>query len=64
MPNHNKIKALRVSLNLTQEQLADLAGISKETVSKIEQGRCKNVGVETIKRISVILGTSIEELLV
>jgi putative transcriptional regulator len=35
----NHIKALRTRRNLTQEQLAELAGVTRKTINTIETGR-------------------------
>lgn len=36
---HNRLRELRSSFNLTQEQLADRLGVSRQTVISIENGR-------------------------
>jgi len=35
----NKIKELRTKLNMTQEELAERAGVRRETVVFLEQGK-------------------------
>lgn len=35
----NKLKLARVEKNLSQEQLANLAGVSRQTISSIETGQ-------------------------
>ena len=35
----NKLKLARVENNLSQEQLANLAGVSRQTISSIETGQ-------------------------
>jgi len=35
----NKIKELRVKLNLTQEELAQAVGVRRETIVFLEQGK-------------------------
>jgi len=35
----NKIKELRVKLNITQEELAKLASVRRETIVFLEQGK-------------------------
>ncbi|MBS3991201.1 MAG: helix-turn-helix transcriptional regulator [Erysipelothrix sp.] len=35
----NKLKLARVERNLSQEQLANLAGVSRQTISSIETGQ-------------------------
>lgn len=35
----NNVKAARIKADLTQQQLADLVGITRQTVSLIEKGK-------------------------
>ena len=49
----NKIKELRISQNLTQEELASKLYVSRQTVSKWEQ----NITVpstETLKKLAIV----------
>lgn len=46
-----KIKQLRLSQNLTQEQLGEILGVNKSAVQKYEAGDVKNLKRETIKRL-------------
>jgi transcriptional regulator with XRE-family HTH domain len=46
----NAIKELRKNKKLSQEKLAELAGIRQASLSQIENG--KRPGIETLKRIS------------
>lgn len=39
MPVTNRVRELRGGLSLTQEKLADLAGVSRQTINSIETGR-------------------------
>lgn len=45
------IKRARLKKRLTQEQLADLLGVSKSTVQKYENGNVENLKLETIRRL-------------
>ncbi|MFB9865649.1 helix-turn-helix domain-containing protein [Rufibacter immobilis] len=45
-----KIKEMRKSKNLTQEQLGDIIGVQKAQISKLEKGS-RNVTVETITKV-------------
>lgn len=62
MVESSKIKRLREKLGLSQEKLARLANVSNNTIINIEAGKQQNPTVETIKKIAVALGVSIEEL--
>lgn len=35
----NNLKAARIQINLTQEQLAEIVGVTRQTVSLIERGK-------------------------
>ncbi len=56
-----KIKRLRKSKNLTQEQLAEMINIAPKNLSKIEVGACF-VSAETLENLVVALDTTTEEL--
>ena len=38
MQEHEKIKKIRTKLNLTQQEMADALGVSKQYFSKVENG--------------------------
>lgn len=56
-----KIRQLRTQLNLTQQQLADLVGVSSRTIISIEKGQY-NPSLMLAYRISKIFEISVEEL--
>ena len=56
-----RIKEFRARHNLTQEQLADLTGVRRETISFIEQGKY-NPSLRLAHRIAQVLGSSLDEL--
>ena len=65
------VEALRVNVvveraiaRLSQAQLAERAGISRPTLSKIERGVAPDVSIGIIQRIADALGTSVADLLV
>lgn len=49
------IKARREMLNVTQEQLADLAGVGLRTLKQFESGK-GNPTLETLQKIADVLG--------
>jgi transcriptional regulator with XRE-family HTH domain len=55
-----KIKNLRKEKNISQEELAKKAGISRTTLSKIENGYFSKVSVVTLEKILAILGYTLE----
>lgn len=54
-----EIKALRKEKRLTQEQLADIAGISRVTLGKLERGQLGAIGLKTLDIILDALGYEI-----
>ncbi|MFH1046717.1 MAG: helix-turn-helix transcriptional regulator [Patescibacteria group bacterium] len=58
---HNEIKERRVRLGLTQEELADLVGVRRETIVYLEQGKY-NPSLKLAHDIAVALKISIDKL--
>jgi transcriptional regulator with XRE-family HTH domain len=54
----NSIKSRRKSLGVTQPSLASLAGVSTNTLYRIERGLA-NPSVETLQKIATILGLEV-----
>ncbi len=50
-----QLKEMRKQKNITQQQLAEMVGIDKTQISKIEKGS-RNLTIETIARIVHALG--------
>jgi len=57
------LKKLRNKKSWSQERLAREAGISYQTLIKIEQSRIKNPRLETLIKIAKALGVSIDDLI-
>lgn len=58
----NNIKKLRELKNFTQDYLAEKAGITRETIGKIERGE-PGIKLETLIKIASVLEVSITQLL-
>ena len=56
-----RIKEFRNRYNITQEKLADLAGVRRETIIYLEQGKY-NPSLKLAYNVAKILNTTIEEL--
>jgi putative transcriptional regulator len=56
-----KIKEYRAKLNLTQDQLANLVGVRRETVVFLEQGKY-NPSLKLAHDVAIVLKTSIDKL--
>lgn len=57
----NKIKEMRIALNMTQEELARKAGVRRETIVFLEQGKY-NPSLKLAHDVSEALGTSLDKL--
>ncbi len=55
----SQIRQRRKSLKITQGQLAELAGVSLNTLSRIESGKA-NPTIDVIEKIAEILGLKLE----
>lgn len=58
----SRIKQNRLEAGLTQQQLADFAGVDRKTINRIENGHF-SPNIETLLRISVAFGVKPESLL-
>lgn len=56
-----KIKQIRINLDITQETIAEKLEISRQKYSRIENGQ-SNIGYITLEKISKVLGVDIREL--
>ncbi|HQO69632.1 MAG TPA: helix-turn-helix transcriptional regulator [Clostridia bacterium] len=60
-PIKNNIRKLRFFANeMTQQQLADKAGVSRQTIISIEAGKC-SPSLELAFKIAIIFDVGIEE---
>ncbi len=57
----DRIRAVRLHANLTQETLAELAGMDRQTVNRIEQGHQSPV-FDNLVRIAHALGVPLSDL--
>lgn len=58
-----RLKEKRLGANLTQVQLAELAGVTSRTIQNYELGSRKPVHIEVVQRIADALGTTSDYLL-
>lgn len=54
----DRIRQLRTAQNLTQQQLADMAGVTKANICNIERG-AYSVGLDVLHKIATALGAEI-----
>ncbi|AVX11205.1 MULTISPECIES: helix-turn-helix transcriptional regulator [Priestia] len=57
----NNVKVVRVKMNLTQQQLADKVGITRQTVSLIEKGQY-NPSLKLCLQICYVVEETLDEL--
>lgn len=60
--SYSKLKVQRIIKNKTQEELSTSAGISRTTVSNIENGKIDNIQLGTLKKIAAALDSTVQEL--
>lgn len=58
-----KIKSLRISRNLTQDKLAEIAGINYKYLQKIESKYSPDLKLETVQKLAKALKTTPSDLL-
>lgn len=51
----NRLKELRAERGMSQEELAEKSGISRATISKIENDEAASVSTKTISKIADVL---------
>jgi HTH-type transcriptional regulator, competence development regulator len=61
MSDMNKFKALRLERAWSQEQLAELSGLSTRTVQRIENNG-ERPGLETLSALAAVFGVSVSAL--
>ena len=59
----NRIRELRTKHNLTQEKLAQMVGVRRETIIFLEQGKY-NPSLRLAHNIAVVLETGLDELFI
>lgn len=58
------IREKRKSLKMSQEELASLAGVSRQTIINLENNASKNITVITLQKIAGALNCSVDDLLI
>ncbi|HLJ79165.1 MAG TPA: helix-turn-helix transcriptional regulator [Acidobacteriaceae bacterium] len=56
----NQIRELRSARNMTQQELADRVGVTRQTVIAIEQDKY-SPSLETAFKVAMVLGVSLEQ---
>ena len=61
MPKNLRIKSARAALDLSQKDLAEAVGVTRQTINAIEKGDY-NPTINLCIRICITLGTTLDEL--
>ena len=57
---HNQIRELRAAREMTQQQLADEVGVTRQTVIAMEQDKY-SPSLETAFKVAIALGVTLEQ---
>lgn len=57
------LKQIRRDRGLTQDELAKASGVTRQTIIRIENERCKEIGVKTLLMLCDALKCSISDLI-
>lgn len=58
-----RIREIRTKQNMTQENLSRKSGVSRATVSGLENGKIKVTTTETLLKLAAALGVEVSELI-
>ena len=56
-----KLRALRINLGWSQEELAERAGVARYTLTRLETGKAKRAHPSTRRKIAAALGVPIAD---
>lgn len=57
-----RIKEVREEKRMTQEELAEKSGVSRGTISALENGSMRNTGSKTLLKIASALGVTVDRI--
>ena len=57
-----RIKEIREALGVTQEELAEKSGISRGTISALENGTARATTTKTLLKIASALDTTVDQI--
>ena len=57
-----KIKEVREARKMTQEELAEKSGVSRGTISALENGSVRTTTTKTLFKLAKALGTSVDQI--
>ena len=56
------LKIARIKNKLTQEELSNISGVGRVTISNIERNGIETVPVKTLRKLAAALNTTVQEL--
>lgn len=56
------LKTIRQEMHLTQEELADMSGVGRVTISRLETGELKETTAGTLSKLARALNVTIDKL--
>lgn len=59
---NNRIQEIRTTLELSQEELAKVSGVSRTVISQLESGTRKTITSATMLRLSKALKTPVKDI--
>ncbi len=59
---NNRIQEIRTTLELSQEELAKVSGVSRTVISQLESGTRKTITSATMLRLSKALKAPVEDI--
>lgn len=57
-----KLKEVREEKRMTQEELAEKSGVSRQTIISIENDKTTDVKVSTLQKLASAMGTTVQEI--
>ena len=57
-----RIREARVEMNMSQEELAEKSGVSRATISKLEQGELASTKVDTLVKLAKALKRTVGDI--
>lgn len=57
-----KIKEVRESRKMTQEELSEKSGVSRVTISALENGTARATTTKTLVKLARALGTTVDQI--
>ena len=57
-----KIREVRIEMNLTQEQLSEKSGVSRATISALENGKAEITTTDTLLKLAKALNRRVSDI--